>query len=252
MIYYPRRLSPSEVRGLYSTEYFDGTEYFNYLADRAVHEANFKIRLRQLGRWIPDGSRVFEIGCSYGFFLHVARDRWNVRGCDISEEPCRYAKDTLGLDVTCGDFLSVPLERAEIDAFCLWDTIEHLEDAEAYLARVADLLAPGGVLAMTTGDVGSLLARWQGPRWRQIHPPTHILYFSRAAMRSTLGRFGFDVVSLRHVSMSRSLGQIAYGLAGLSAAGFSWLSRVWSWSRLDRLRIRTNTFDLMMAVARRR
>ena len=109
MIYYPHRLAPEEVTRLYSEAYFGGAEYYDYLADRPVHEANFRARVRHLARWLPRGRHLLEVGCSYGFFLNLARARWRVRGCDIATEPCRYAREILGLDVLAGDFLEIPL-----------------------------------------------------------------------------------------------------------------------------------------------
>lgn len=251
LVYYPRRLEHGEAQQLYSTEYFEGAEYFDYWNDRAVHEANFRRRLRQLAHWLPNGSRVFEVGCSYGLFLELARQRWSVRGCDIAAEPCRTARERFGLDVRCADFLDVPLTCGEVDAFCLWDTIEHLDAPDRYLARMADLLAPGGIVALTTGDIGSLLARRQGPRWRQIHPPTHLWYFSPATLRRMLARYGFEVVWSRHVGMARSVGQIVYSLTSLGKSRQSWPHRLCVASGLARLPVWLNTFDLMMVVARR-
>ena len=208
MIFYPNGVSFDEARELYSESYFSGEEYFDYLKDRRVHEANFRRNIRTLRKPIPEGASIFEIGCSYGLFLNLARQHWKVAGCDISQEACRYAAETLGLDVVNEDFLQVDLPSGEIDAFFMWDTIEHLDDPAGYVERIHELLPAGGVLALTTGDIGSFLARKQGPNWRQIHPPTHLWYFSVETMQKMLNRFGFEVLQVRHVGMSRSMGQI--------------------------------------------
>ena len=250
MVYYPRRLGAEEAAGLYGDEYFNGDEYFDYVADRRAHRANFRARVRQLSRFLPAGRSVFEVGCSYGFFLDLARARWRVAGCDVAEGPCRYAREELGLPVRCADFAELPLSRGQADAFCMWDTVEHLPDPAGYLARMADLLEPGGLVALTTGDIGSWLARRRGERWRQIHPPTHLWYFSAESMRRTLARFGFEVVCCRHVGMWRSVGQISYSLTGHRARP-SRLHRFVMWSGLGRRCVWLNTFDLMFVVARR-
>jgi SAM-dependent methyltransferase len=252
LVYFPNSLTAETVRSLYSAEYFCGAEYLDYLADRSVHQANFRKRVKQLRRFLPAGKRVFEVGCAYGFFLELARQRWCVRGCDIAAEPCTYAAGEFGLDVECGDFLDLRLERGEVDAFCLWDTIEHLDDPARYLARISELLEPGGLVALTTGDIGSWLARLQGPRWRQIHPPTHLWYFSRDTMRRMLERHGFDVVSFRHVGMARSIGQIVYGLTSLGRPRPAALYRLCVRLGLSQVNVTLNTFDLMMVIARRR
>jgi hypothetical protein len=133
----------------------------------------------------------------------------------------------------------------------MWDTIEHLESPDAYLSRIAEVLRPGGVLALTTGDIGSWLARRQGPRWRQIHPPTHLWYFSRETMQRALERFGFEVVHFRRIGVARSIGQIAYSLTSLHrdepSSIYKWLSR----SRIGELGVWINSGDLMLVIARR-
>jgi SAM-dependent methyltransferase len=252
MVYFPGPVTPDQVRQLYTEDYFRGAEYLDYLADRSVHQANFRARAAQLAPWLPRGKRLFEIGASYGLFLDVARQWYKVRGCDIAAEPCRYARNQLGLEVECADFLDVPIEHGAVDAFCLWDTIEHLEDPGCYLERMADLLEPGGLLTLTTGDMGSWLARRQGPRWRQIHPPTHLWYFSQETMARTLERFGFEMVWFRHVGMARSIGQMVYSLTSLGRGSPSLLYRLCVKSGLSSLAVPLNTFDLMMVVARRR
>jgi SAM-dependent methyltransferase len=251
LIYFPRRLTADEEHSLYAETYFGGAEYFDYLADRRAHEANFRRRVRQLQRLIPAGSRVFEIGSSYGLFLNLARRHWQVRGCDISDEPCRFAGGELKLDVQCGDFLQIDLSPGAVDAICLWDTVEHIDDLGGYMERIAEVLPVGGVLALTTGDIGSWLAQRQGPLWRQIHPPTHLWYFSVPTMTRMLNRFGFDVVDCRHVGMWRSTASILHGLTSVGRPP-SWPLRIAQRLGLDQLNFWLNTFDLMFVVGRRR
>ena len=240
MVYYPHPCNTDETSALYNERYFTGAEYAGYLSDRHAHAVNFRRRVRQLLPWVGEGKRLFEVGCAYGLFLKEASNYWQVRGCDIAREPCNYAKRELGLDVVCGDLLTMNLSAGEVDVFCLWDTIEHLNALPEYLSSMAATLQPGGIIALTTGDVGSVLARLQGPRWRQIHPPSHLWYFSRATMLRTLQRFGFDVVWQRHVSMSRSINQIIYSLTSLHT-GPSALYKLSMASGIGKFRLRLNT-----------
>ena len=173
LVFFPWKVTREDAAELYDDAYFQGAEYLDYLSDRPVHEANFRRRVRQLKPWVPRGGRLFEVGCSFGLFLNLAREYWTVSGCDIAAGPCQYARDDLGLDVCCADFLDLPLEKGDIDAICLWDTIEHLGTPDLYLERMAERLLPGGIVALTTGDIGSILAHWQGPRGgRSTRRPT--------------------------------------------------------------------------------
>jgi hypothetical protein len=101
-------------------------------------------------------------------------------------------------------------------------------------------------------DIGSRLARWQGPRWRQIHPPTHLWYFSAATIARMLDRFGFEVLSIHWIGVARSVGQIVYSLTSLGRSMPSLLYRNCAATGPSRLTVTLNTFDLILVVARRR
>lgn len=210
------RMDPA---ALYTAEYFRGEEYADYLRDRGTAEMNFRALIRRMRRW-SRGGRLFEIGCAYGFFLNLCRDRWTAEGVDVSSEAVRYARATLNLQAGCGDFLDMDLPPDAYDAFCLWDTIEHLARPDRYVEKVARCLRPGGVLFLTTGDIGSLVARWRGSRWRLIHPPTHLFYFSRVTLRRLLGRYGMEVMEMGPQGYCRSLDSMLAGIALQQPEGF--------------------------------
>jgi SAM-dependent methyltransferase len=156
--------------------------------------------------------KLLEIGSAYGFFLEVARRRFAARGIDITREGCEYAKQRLGLEVLCADFMSVdfPSEYAEI--VCMWDTIEHLARPDLYVEKIARIISPKGLLCITTGDIESIMARLRKGKWRLIHPPTHLYYFSRRSLGKLLGKFGFKIIYAEHCGFYRSLEQMTYGL----------------------------------------
>lgn len=185
------------LTALYDDRYFNGGEYADYLGEEAALRRSMRNHLQQMSRHPPKGRRLLEIGCAYGLFLDEARrEGFEVTGLDICAGPLSHGRHQLGLDTRCADFRTVDLGRAAYDTVCLWDTIEHLPDPDHFVARARDLLTCGGMLYLTTGDMGSLNARLRGARWRQIHPPTHVSYFTRSSMRRMLERLGFEVVAV--------------------------------------------------------
>jgi SAM-dependent methyltransferase len=209
--------TPAELAQIYSSDYFSGEEYGDYLADAAVHMRNFDFRVRDMRRIAPELKSTFEIGCAYGLFLAAAsQTKLRSAGVDVCEGAVRHAVKHLQQDAVAGDFLTTSLAPGEYDSFCLWDTIEHLPHPEAYLARVRELLPQGGWLFLSTGDIGSLVARLRGRRWRMIHPPTHLQYFSRTTLAAFLRRYDLQVVELRAIGVYRTLHSL---LSGLSALG---------------------------------
>jgi 2-polyprenyl-3-methyl-5-hydroxy-6-metoxy-1,4-benzoquinol methylase len=205
-------LSDNELRRIYSEKYFKGEEYRDYIDERPTIEKHFRLRLRTLLRFVPPSRRIrlLEIGSAYGFFLCVAKDHFaEVQGIDIAEAAVQYANEEVRVPVALGDFLKYqPL--GSFDVACLWDTIEHVPAPHLYLEKVARHLNPGGVVAITTGDIGSLVARLRGPKWRQIHPPSHLHYFSRHTLTRLLSNYGLTVRYGRYDGMYRRLDMIAH------------------------------------------
>jgi 2-polyprenyl-3-methyl-5-hydroxy-6-metoxy-1,4-benzoquinol methylase len=206
------KLGEETVQAAYDEYYYTGLEYLDYAQEQLVLQKNFKNRIKYLKRW-NTGGKLFEIGAAYGFFLELAQAEWQVSGCDISTPACHYAQDKLGLNIVCSDFTEIErLEDGSYDIICMWDTIEHLYDPDRVIARAVELLKPGGVLCLTTGDFESLSAKLQGRRWRLLHAPTHLYFFGRNSISLLLNRHGLHIVDFEYEGYYRSLGQMAYRL----------------------------------------
>jgi SAM-dependent methyltransferase len=245
-------LSEEQLRQLYTADYFAGNEYRDYVADRAVIEKQFRLRLKRLLRFVPEASAksLFEIGCAHGFFLEVARNAFgSVAGIDLSEEAVAYARRNLGVEARSSEFLTHQFIVTP-DVICLWDTIEHLARPDLYLRKIADSLPRGGVLGLTTGDLDSWLARARGSKWRQIHPPTHLHYFSRITLSRLLLRNGFEIESINSEGMYRRVDTMAYIVLCLKHDRRQLYSRL-SKTRLFNWDLYLNLGDIMFVVARK-
>jgi len=246
-------LSDTELAKLYGREYFHGHEYLNYIEERESLQINFRARRETLAKLIPDlaSTALFEIGCAYGFFLDVMRDHVaSAQGIDISKDAVAYAANTMHVRATVGDYLTyTPNERPDIIA--MWDTVEHLRRPDRFIAKAARDLPVGGHLALTTGDLGSLNARWRGRRWRMVHPPTHLHYFSVQTMTRLLYRNGFDLVHLSHPGNSRTIRSVLYMIFAMRL-GRPGIYRYLARWRVSNLAVTINLHDIMFVVARRR
>jgi 2-polyprenyl-3-methyl-5-hydroxy-6-metoxy-1,4-benzoquinol methylase len=240
---------PPPPADLYAASYFEGGEYRFYEEDKAILQRNFRRRVSELRRFSPEG-RLFEIGCAHGYFLEVARKHWTVRGIDVSTDAVARARAG-GLDAVAGEFLEMPEEPGRYDVICLWDTIEHLERPVETVEKAARWLAPGGTLALTTGDAGSTLARVQGEKWRQIHPPTHLFYFTRATLARVFEKAGLEKVRIRTIGHSRSYRSMIHGLFAFGRPEPSAAYRLLTaGGRLD-FPVYLNVFDIVMATGRK-
>jgi SAM-dependent methyltransferase len=196
---YSAGYTDQQLHAMYGESYFHGAEYADYLADKPDLQQTLAGHLRWVRRYVPPGRRILEIGCAYGYFLELIRHTYpDSLGVDISAESVSYARGS-GLNALAGDLLEMDVPGL-YDAVCLWDTIEHLPHPAAMIRKAATHLRPGGHLFLTTGDFGALLPRIQGRRWRQIHPPTHLFYFTRDALAALCAKLGFDVVTFATVT----------------------------------------------------
>ncbi len=248
------RLSDEDLRQLYSAAYFEGDEYLDYTLEKTAPRRNFRARLRDLGRSHAPGKSIWEIGAAYGYFLEEARSAgFQVAGCDISEHAAAQARQRASLDVRAVDYLTLPAPAEPFDIVCLWDTVEHLAAPQLYLEKAAAELRTGGTIALSTGDIGSLLARRRGEKWRLIHPPTHLHYFSSASMRRLLDRLGFENIRITHPPFWRSADAVAYRLFGHPPGKPSaFVYRIAHAIGITRFAFPVNTFDLMCVTATRR
>lgn len=250
--------TPDELGALYAADYFVAAEgslgaegYLDYVADADVHRANARRRLALLARHTTPG-RLLDVGCAAGFFVDEAAGAgWTARGIDVSAPMVSWGVEQLAADLAVAVLVDLPAGEPE-SCITMWDYLEHSiaprADVEAAYAR----LRPGGVLALSTGDAGSLLARLSLRRWHLMTPRHHNAFFSRATIRRLLESAGFEVVSIGAPASVFPLRYLSHK-AGLvvDARPVHALSRRLAGSRLGSLALPVNLWDVMTVVARR-
>jgi hypothetical protein len=244
-------LSDADLSQIYSRSYFFGEEYADYIADGPALRRNFAERLYLLDQFRDpsEHGKLLEVGCAYGFFLDEARGRYqDCFGVDINEDGIIYARNTFKLDVENVDFLDKDLPKSTYIS-CMWDTIEHLIDPHLYIERFAEISEPGSLIAITTADIDSLVARWRKDKWRQIHPPSHVHYFSIRTMELLLRRYGFEVIHTSHVGFQRSVDMALYRILALNAGRQGLYDLIPQF--IKRRFFYLNLFDIMCVVARK-
>lgn len=252
--------SPAELAGIYDAAYFrdepgrpNREGYADYVADEAAHRRNARRRLRTLAAHHAASGRLLDVGCAAGFFVAEAQALgWQAEGIDVSREMVSWGAEHVTARLNATKFADLELPRACVDAVTMWDYIEHSSDARADVAHAHEILAPGGVLALSTGDVESRYARWSGGRWHLLTPRHHNFFFGRTTLARLLRDAGFELVRTTHEAAWYSLGHLLYKLetllpGGIGRAGAYRLRR----ARLGELELPVNLFDIVTVVARK-
>jgi SAM-dependent methyltransferase len=163
------------------------------LEDEQSYRAYFARKLDDLQRSRPAG-RLLDVGCGAGFFLDAARARgYRVAGVDLSPVPAGFARERLGLDVTVGSLYSYAAPSNAFDAVTIFQTIEHDPAPAALCGELYRIVAPGGVLMVTTPAADGFVARVMGKRWFGYRNVEHVSFFSRRSLRDALEGAGFAI-----------------------------------------------------------
>ncbi len=113
---------------------------------------------------------------------------------DLSAWAARAAKVGGVEHVLVGSAVSLPFRESSVQVVCCLDVIEHLADPAAFFADAWRVMAPGGVLVISTPNPESLGSRLKGRTSFIFRDPTHRTVLRRGEWRRMLQSVGFDTL----------------------------------------------------------
>jgi predicted Zn finger-like uncharacterized protein len=247
----------TELDEIYGQTYFGGggavlrEGYLDYVGDADVHRTNARARLQRLAALVEPGS-LLDVGCAAGFFVDEAtRAGWTARGVDVSRPMVDWGRATLTADLRLGTLADVPQDREE-SCITMWDYLEHALDPRGDVEEAFSRLRAGGILALSTGDAGSLLARPSLRRWHLMTPRHHNFFFTRRTIRMLLETVGFELVELRHPAARYPLRYLAHkARLALDTRFIEAIATRLARSQAGARAVPLNLWDVMTVVARR-
>jgi SAM-dependent methyltransferase len=184
-------------------QYEAATYYTMAFKTKAEIEGEWGFRWRYILRTLKRhtaGLKLLDVGAGNGYFVYLARSEFGLRadGLEISAAEADYARDTFGLELLRGD-LSIVTEK--YDVVTSFNVLEHVKQPATLLTEMAERLAPGGLLVLTTPNPSCIHRRLRGlDHWSMVCPPHHINLFTRAALQEMLSRMGFEVLEYSTLS----------------------------------------------------
>jgi 2-polyprenyl-3-methyl-5-hydroxy-6-metoxy-1,4-benzoquinol methylase len=196
IIFLAERPRLEHMAAFVDAEYESGV-YRDYVDARELKLATMRRRL-QLIRRHARGNRLLDVGCGAGFLLEAALEAgFEPEGIDLSRVAIDLARPTVRSRITCGDVNTLLASDAgPFDVVTAFDIIEHTFEPPSFLEDVGRVLAPGGLLVISTPDTGHWLRPLMRRHWPMLQPDQHTFLFSRRAMRALLVARGYDVVRI--------------------------------------------------------
>jgi 2-polyprenyl-3-methyl-5-hydroxy-6-metoxy-1,4-benzoquinol methylase len=243
LVYLWPRLTPEQVREMFSRLYTEGEGSVPAL--RSCYGFTYgddpgNPLVQWYEGWLDAleahrrGGRLLDIGCGTGLFLAVARRRgWEPFGVDDCAEATAHARQAFGLEVWDGDFRDFAAGE-RFDAITMWDIIEHAREPVELLSAAREVLAPGGVIGISTPNQRSILDLVAGAMYRlsggrvtapleKFYIEQHFLYFTPETLAAACDRAGLEIVhcerqntDLRRLTLGGPTRLMLRGLLGLA------------------------------------
>ncbi len=185
--------SEEQLQIFYAREYNPPGQVFNSFRDcPSFRRFEAWLRLRKILKELGDaskGSRWLEVGCGYGSFLEVCKEKGiDIIGQDLSEEALRTCR-TRGLGIV--NALSDGTPNG-FDVVFSAHTLEHIPRGSTFLARIYDCMQPKGQLILVTPNGASLNSFLHRRRWRWWCLPDHCSLYTPVSIRIILECAGFS------------------------------------------------------------
>lgn len=109
-----------------------------------------------LAQCLASGKRVLDVACGEGYGSHLlAGNATSVVGIDLDVDAVAHARakyNLTNLEFRHGNCTELPLPDASIDLAVSFETLEHHAEHDAMLSELRRVLAPDGVLLISTPD----------------------------------------------------------------------------------------------------
>jgi SAM-dependent methyltransferase len=160
-----------------------------------ARERTSQRRFNWVRRQLPARARVLEVGVRDGSFGILASKDYEYVGIDPASAAARHAR-ARGLEVYCASLSSFVNVGPAFDALTLFHVFENIADPHDALARIKDLIKPGGVLFLSSFDTEGLIYLFSEKKRMAQNFRAHLILYSRSALIELLEHSGFEIIDI--------------------------------------------------------
>ena len=156
-------------------------------------------KIAKLAGRAPTDMRLLDVGCSRGHFVAAAA-RMGYRAEGVEPAPhIAGAARAAGLSVHTGLLEEQRFPDASFDAITSFEVLEHLREPLPLMRECTRLLAPGGVMCVTTGNAASWTVAAMAARWdyfRMDKDAGHVSFYNPRSLALLAQRAGLSVIAV--------------------------------------------------------
>ncbi|MCP5144766.1 MAG: class I SAM-dependent methyltransferase [Gammaproteobacteria bacterium] len=185
----------------------DSARFWDKIADKYARqpvrdEASYQFKLKKTQEYLRPDLQVLEFGCGTGSTAIVHSPFVNqILAVDCSQNMIDIARDkaaksnvdNITFQVDTIEALQAPAESFDV---VMGQSILHLvEDKDAVIKKVFELVKPGGIFVSSTACIGSGMGflRYVVPIFRMLGKAPYVAVFTRDELISAIRRAGFDI-----------------------------------------------------------
>ena len=204
LVFLSPMLNADELAALYANPDSGGTRAYFRKETSKLRRAPGRVRhltkAMTGGKNSTNGRLFLDVGCSGGFMTQAAMAAgFTTWGIDPDGDAVAHAEEHYpgatyrvgGLTEFAAEFASQTKDR--FDAVYCSEVLEHVADANAFIGAIASVMAEGGVLYLTTPDIGHWRRPKNLPDWDVFTPPHHCLFFSIGNLTRLMARHGLEI-----------------------------------------------------------
>lgn len=150
-------------------------------------------RVRRLKRRMK-GPKLLDVGSNVGCLVEAGREvGLEAVGVEINPVLVEAARESYP---ECR-FIATAMEESDLepgsfDGLYCSEVIEHAPDNNDFVAALARMLKPGGVMFLTTPGLHEYVGKGDPAGWRFFGAPDHKLYYTRETLTRMLKKHGFQ------------------------------------------------------------
>lgn len=188
------RPSVEQLHDFYQN-YKNNASYLKKVKKKTLSSKRKVARLKPLA----PGRKLIDIGCSIGCVVEAAHQLgFEASGVDLSADAIEAAKQLFPHCQFGTEDTKALIQQGNLyDVIYCSEVVEHLIDPVDFFNDIYQLLNSGGIIYLTTPDIGHFSVPKDLKKWRHLSPPEHISLFTKKSMRHAIELANLEVVKFR-------------------------------------------------------